>query len=112
MNKKFAIPTTDGVLSSHFGHCQIFYIADVEDSKIVNETMVTPPTHEPGLYPKWVKSLGVDTVIGGGVGQKARDLFAQVEVEVFVGAPNEDPRLVLEKFLSGSLSFGENHCNH
>ena len=110
--KKFAIPTTQGLLSGHFGHCEQFYIAEVEDNKIINETMVTPPAHEPGLYPKWVKSLGVDTVIGGGMGQKARDLFAQNGVEIFVGAPLEAPRKVLEAFLSSSLSFGNNTCDH
>jgi len=37
MNKKIAIPTTNGVLSAHFGHCEKFALYDVENDKIIKE---------------------------------------------------------------------------
>ena len=112
MNKTFAIPVTDGLLSSHFGHCQEFYFAKVENNQIVEERMQTPPEHEPGLYPKWVKAQGGELVIGGGMGQKARNLFDENGVDYVVGAPNLEPRKVLEAYLAGTLVTSANTCDH
>jgi hypothetical protein len=53
---KIAIPLTSGTLSSHFGHCEQFAVidADPKTKKILSREDVTPPPHEPGLYPKWL----------------------------------------------------------
>lgn len=51
MNKKIAIPIEDGMLCAHFGHCEYFYVADLVNNEIVKEEMITPPEHQPGLYP-------------------------------------------------------------
>ena len=112
MKKCIAVPVTAGVLSAHFGHCEQFYFAVTEDGKILEDRFQTPPAHEPGLYPKWVKEQGGELVIAGGMGQKARDLFAQNAVETIVGAPNEDPKVIVEKYLASALQTTENSCNH
>lgn len=51
MRKRIAIPTENGFLCSHFGHCESFYIADIENNEILSSSFVKPPKHEPGLYP-------------------------------------------------------------
>ena len=112
MKQTIAIPLTGGVLSSHFGHCEQFYFAEVEDKKIVAERILTPPEHEPGLYPRWVKEQGGTLVIAGGMGHKACDLFAQNGVEIVVGGPNEDPKKIVEDYLEGSLVTTSNSCDH
>lgn len=112
MKKAIVIPVTDGVLSSHFGHCEQFYFASVEENRITEERFQTPPEHEPGLYPKWVKEQGGTLVIAGGMGQRARTLFDQNGVETIVGAPSERPRKVAEDFLNGVLQTTENSCDH
>ena len=112
MKTLIAIPVTEGVLSSHFGHCEQFYFATVEDGKILDEQMQTPPAHEPGLYPRWVKEQGAGLVIAGGMGQKARDLFAGQGLEAVVGAPTINPREVVEAYLEGRLETSANTCNH
>ena len=60
MKKKIAVPIENGKLCSHFGHCEYFYVATVNDGKIELEQDITPPAHEPGLYPKWVGDLRPD----------------------------------------------------
>ena len=35
MNKRIAIPVEDGMLCEHFGHCEYFYVADLENNEIV-----------------------------------------------------------------------------
>ena len=32
---KFAIPTVNGKITAHFGHCDSFAVVDVEDNKII-----------------------------------------------------------------------------
>lgn len=112
MEKRITIPTEGGKLCAHFGHCEQFYFADIEDGKIVNETMITPPDHEPGLYPKWVKEQGAELVIGGGMGNKAQQLFVANQVKYIVGAPALAPRQIIETYLAGDLKTTGNQCNH
>lgn len=112
MKKIIAVPVTNGLLSAHFGHCEQFYFATVEDHKIVAERMQTPPEHEPGLYPKWVKEQGGELVLTGGMGPKAQSLFKENNVEFIVGAPIADPKKVVEDYLNGVLQTAENTCNH
>ncbi|MBC8489043.1 MAG: chromosome partitioning protein ParA, partial [Bacteroidetes bacterium] len=56
---KIAIPLTGGKLSAHFGHCEQFGIYEVDDENIITSELVTPPPHEPGVFPKWLHELGV-----------------------------------------------------
>lgn len=111
---KIAIPLTGGKLSAHFGHCEEFaiIIADPASKKVTSREDVTPPPHEPGLYPKWLAERGATHIIAGGMGQSARTLFAQNRIEVVVGAPAESPEKIAALFLEGKLVTGENSCDH
>lgn len=109
-----ALPTSDGRLCKHFGHCERFTVFEVDQSKkkIIAKTVLVPPPHEPGLLPKWLHSEGVNTIIAGGMGQRARSLFAQAGVEVVVGAQSGEPESVVNAYLSGTLVTGDNVCDH
>ena len=111
---KIAIPVTDGKLSSHFGHCEQFAIIDVDSGNkdIQGEKLVAPPPHEPGLLPKWLSGLSVDLVIAGGMGQRAQQLFAQNNIDVVVGAPDNEPHQLVLQYLAGQLQCGQNICDH
>ena len=84
-DKIIAIPLENGMLCSHFGHCQAFSIVKVKDGKITESNEVIPPEHIPGLYPRWVARFGVSDVIAGGMGQQAIELFKQQGINVFIG---------------------------
>ena len=110
---KFAVPTNEGKLCAHFGHCEAFALIDTnERGVIVNETYVTPPPHEPGLLPPWLSQQGVNCIIAGGMGARAQELFAERGVKVVTGAQGEIPREVVENYLKGSLATGTNTCDH
>jgi len=111
---RIAIPVTEGRLSSHFGHCEQFTIIEVDDdSKTTTKTeMLTPPAHEPGVLPRWLHNLGVNLIIAGGMGQKARQLFEENNVDVVVGAPDNTPEQLVKDYLLGNLKCGPNVCNH
>ena len=111
--KRIAIPVTQGVLSSHFGHCEIFAIFDVDsENRVLGRNDVTPPPHEPGTFPAWLRQQGADIIIAGGMGSRAQGLFNESGIQVVVGAPTIDPEHVLEGYLKGTLETGGNLCDH
>ena len=112
MKKRIAIPLEKGILCAHFGHCEEFAILDVENDSITSETLITPPAHQPGLYPAWIAKNGVTDVIAGGMGQRAIDLFNQQNINVFVGAPQKGSKEIVNDFLSDKLNVGANYCDH
>ena len=109
---KFAIPIADGKLTAHFGHCKEFAMVEVEDQKILRTEMLDPPPHEPGVLPRWLKEQGTTVVIAGGMGQRAIQLFQQAGVEVFVGAPVDEPENLVKSYLNQTLVTGGNVCDH
>lgn len=113
MAKKIAIPADEsGVLDAHFGHCKFFILFDEEQGKIVKEERITPPPHEPGLLPQFLAEQGVTDIISGGMGERAIQLFNQRGINAFVGAPKLTARFLAEGYLSGSLEFTGNYCDH
>ena len=59
MKKKIAIPTSDGLLDAHFGHCSQFALVEVEDGEIRHIVYMDAPPHQPGLLPNWLSEKGV-----------------------------------------------------
>jgi len=100
---KIALPIENGMLCSHFGHASKFAIVEAEGNKILSSSLETPPPHEPGSLPAWLKHLQVTHVICGGIGARAVDLLRQAGIEVVAGVPVGDPSLIIEAFLSGNL---------
>jgi len=109
---KFAIPTLEGKLCAHFGHCEKFAIIDVAEDKIVKVDYVTPPPHEPGVYPSWLKAQGVNVIISGGMGQRAVSLFETQNIKVIIGAQSDSPDTIVTQYLDGALQTGDNACDH
>lgn len=112
MNTIIAIPLENGILCPHFGHCEQFAIIEVTEGKITKEEIVTPPEHQPGLYPKWIAQFKVTDVIAGGMGQRAIDLFHDQHINVFVGAPMQKASALVTDFISGTLKLESNYCDH
>lgn len=112
MRKLFAVPTIDGKLCVHFGHSEKFAIIETEDQKVIGVEYVTPPVHQPGTYPRFLAAKGVSTIIAGGMGVKAQDIFNQHKIEVFIGVNSEDPGSLVEQYFSDQLKSGDNLCDH
>jgi ATP-binding protein involved in chromosome partitioning len=111
---KIALPTANGILCMHFGHCEQFTLIDVDPAtkSILKREAVTPPPHEPGLLPPWLAQQGVNAIIAGGMGQRALQLFTERGIQVVVGAPAEEPGKLVELYLAGQLTSGDNVCDH
>jgi len=111
---KIAVPVTNGVLSSHFGHCEQFVLFDVgADGKTIGQqSVLTPPPHEPGTFPRWLHEQGATILIAGGIGSRAQSLFGQNGIQVVAGASGGAPDLLVREFLDGRLATGANICDH
>ncbi len=109
---KFAIPTVNDVLTPHFGHCEKFAIIETENDRIVSTGFLDPPAHQPGAYPMFLAGQGVHVIISGGMGRRARDLFARNNIAVCIGVPSDTPQFLVEQYLQDQLKTGENPCDH
>ena len=111
---KIALPTVNKKLCSHFGHCEKFVFIDVDsDNKtIIKREDLSPPPHEPGVMPAWVKENGANIVIAGGMGQRAQDLFTKQGIKVIVGCLKENPEEIVSDYLNNKLETTSNACDH
>jgi MinD superfamily P-loop ATPase/predicted Fe-Mo cluster-binding NifX family protein len=111
---RIAIPLTNGRLSPHFGHCEHFALIDVDsmERRIVKREDIEAPPHEPGLLPPWLAERGANLIIAGGMGQRARGLFADQGIQVLVGVSTDTPEGLVGEYLAGKLQAGSNPCDH
>jgi len=108
---KVAVAVNDGAVSQHFGHCEDFYIYDIEDNKVVNKNIVPNPGHRPGFLPVFLKDNGANIIIAGGMGGSAQQLFDENGIKVVVGASGTADEAV-NGYLNNELELSSNVCNH
>ncbi len=110
---KIAIPTAEGLLCAHFGHCQYFTIIDIDEetNNILKTETMTPPPHEPGVFPAWLGQLGCNLIIAGGMGGRAVGMFQQNGIQVVMGAPSKKPEEIVTAYLNEELMTGANPCD-
>jgi predicted Fe-Mo cluster-binding NifX family protein len=111
---KIAIPTADGKLAMHFGHCDVFavFTVDEKEKTVLSREYLTPPPHEPGVLPAWLHEQGVNLIIAGGMGSRAQQLFVQNNIQVVVGASGASPEELVKAWMDGILVSGANACDH
>lgn len=109
---RIAIPVAGGRLNDHFGACSHFAIvdADLENKRVLSSRPVAAPPHAPGLFPSWLREQGVQTVIVGGIGRRALELFAQAQIEVRPGRSGASIEELVNEFMAGTLTGSPNAC--
>lgn len=104
----------DGEMSAHFGHCTHFVLTRFDADNHAAATQVYPnpyaERHEPGQIPEFIRSLGADVVLAGGMGGKAIEWFSRLGIEVVTGA-RPGVRETLDAYLAGAVS-GASECQH
>lgn len=112
MIMKICIPTSEGKLCGHFGHCDSFTFAEInpETKEILNIEERIPEEGISCQSASWISEQGVNKVLAGGMGGRPLMTFAQNGVEVVAGCPELPIKEVIEKYLSNTLETGENAC--
>jgi predicted Fe-Mo cluster-binding NifX family protein len=117
--KKIALAANDtrgleGEMSMHFGRCPAYVVARVDgEGRLDGVEVVENPyfgSHEPGQVPAFIKSLGVDAMIAGGMGPRAIDMFRGFGIDVVTGVGGNIGN-VLQAYLEGRIS-GASGCAH
>jgi predicted Fe-Mo cluster-binding NifX family protein len=106
---KIAIATDKDYVSQHFGRCERYTIAEIKDGEVISREEVDAPAHEKGVLPDFISQFGVDTVIVGGMGRRAQDIFRNKGVEIIIGVSGSIDE-VIENLISGELVIGDNTC--
>ena len=109
---KIAIPTADGKLCAHFGHCEYFTFAEIDENakKIKTIEAKSPENGISCQSAAWIAEQGAEIVLAGGMGGRTLQIFANSGVRVITGCPEEDIEVVLKAFLEQKLITGENSC--
>jgi predicted Fe-Mo cluster-binding NifX family protein len=110
--RRIAVPTLGKDFSSHFGGADSFAVFEVGDDgtgiKDVNRRV--PPTHGQGVFPNWLRSLGVSVVLVGCMGWRAKERFESCDIEVIMGIKGGSPEELVESYLRGELRSTGSTC--
>ena len=108
---KVAIAVEGGQVAPHFGRCQSYLVAEVEEGRIGVRQQVESPAHEPGVLPAMLHDLGVECVIAGGMGPRAQQMFEGYGISTIVGVEGAAQE-ALSQFADGTLKGGAGLCDH
>ena len=110
---KIALPSRDGQVDAHFGHCELFTIFTLDDAKsIIKEEKITPP---PGCGCKsnmasTLADMGVTILLGGNMGQGAINLLRDNHIQVIRGCSGKLGEVVA-KWAEGTLTDSATVCD-
>lgn len=114
---KIAVTYENGMIFQHFGHTQFMKIYETDENlDIQSFQIVSMGEHSHHDIASYIKELGVDTLICGGIGQGAVDAINRVGITLYAGnSGNADMNVI--KFLSGEMKKNSeanctNHHHH
>ncbi len=91
-------------VSGHFGRCPFYVLVEVENGKIKNfhSEKNVYISHMPGQVPEFIKKLGAQVIISGGMGTRAIEFFNDYNITPATGAHGTVKEAV-EDFINGKL---------
>lgn len=97
---KIAVPTRDGMVDDHFGHCDHYTIFTIEDKKII-ATSTLPSAQGCGCksnIASTLQELGVTVMLAGNMGEGAKNKLEAHSIRVIRGCAG-----VVESVVNGFL---------
>lgn len=109
---KIAATYESGLIFQHFGHTEMFKVYETENGKVVNTCVVDTEGSGHGALADFLKGLGVEVLICGGIGGGARMALLGAGIEIFGGVSGNADEAV-NAYLAGNLAFDPlAKCNH
>jgi predicted DNA-binding protein (UPF0251 family)/predicted Fe-Mo cluster-binding NifX family protein len=109
---KIAVPTRDGVVDAHFGHCAYFSVFTVEGKEIKAEDKVESPETcgcKSGIAGELAR-MGVTKLVAGNIGEGAVRVLSSYGIEVLRGAGGSS-RKAVEDYLAGKPFEAGANCH-
>ena len=110
---KIAVPTRDGVVDDHFGHCAYYTIFNVINGSVVDTTRMPSPEGcgcKSGIAPV-LRQMGVAVMLAGNMGPGALTVLNSQRIEVIRGCSG-DVEKVVRDYLDGKLADNGESCDH
>ena len=110
---KIAIPTREGLIDNHFGHCDHYTIYTVEDGKII-ESQTLPSPQGCGCksnIASVLEQMGVTVMLAGSMGEGAKNKLEGHNIRVIRGCSGAVEELVAA-YLAGNIKDNGEACDH
>lgn len=111
MDMKIAVPSRDGLVDEHFGHCKEFMVFRVDGEKLVEEQAI--PSLEGCGCKSGIASVlarsGVTHLVAGNMGEGAVHVLSAQGIQVVRGASG-DTRAAAEAFARGGFADSGKGC--
>ena len=102
----------DNTIFQHFGHTEVFTIFEAEDGKITSKEVISSNGSGHGALGDLLAEHKADVLICGGIGEGARRVLAEVNIEL-VGGAKGDVEEAVKSYLAGSLKNDPaGKCDH
>lgn len=109
---KIAVTYENGEIFQHFGHTEQFKLYEVSGGKVLSSEIVDTNGSGHGALAGLLASLGVDTLICGGIGGGAQAALAEANIRLLGGVQGGADEAV-QAFIGGNLQYNPDvHCTH
>ena len=108
---RIAVPTRDGRVDDHFGHCDHYTVFTIEDNAVVEKFDLPSPQGcgcKSGIAAD-LQQLGVMVMLAGNMGEGARNKLAAHDIKVVRGCSGDVEKLV-EEYLAGNVDDSGYSC--
>lgn len=107
-----AVTYENGQIFQHFGHTAAFKLYETENGVVTQSRVVETNGSGHGALAGFLKSMGVEALICGGIGGGARFALAEAGIALYGGVQGDADEAV-ELFLSGVLGYDPDaKCDH
>ena len=110
---KIAVPTKDGKVDDHFGHCAYYTVFDVVDGKVTGSSRLASPQGcgcKSGIA-SVLRQMGVAVMLAGNMGQGAKNVLEAQRIQVIRGCSGDVEELV-NAYLAGDIKDKGEVCAH
>ena len=110
---KIAVPTRDGVIYDHFGHCAYYTIFEIENNEIVNSSRLDSPQGcgcKSGIAAD-MEAMGISVMLAGNMGEGAKNKLESHNIKVVRGCRG-NIEMVVRAYLIGLIKDSGEGCSH
>lgn len=109
---KVAVTYENGEIFQHFGRTEQFKIYDIYSGNIKSAEIVSANGSSHGALAEFLKRIGVDTLICGGIGVGAQNALSEQGITLYGGVSGSADEAA-KALASGKLEFNPNiECDH
>ena len=109
---KIAVTYEAGLVFQHFGHTPAFKIYEIQQDRVASSQVVDTNGHGHGALASFLKELGVNVLICGGIGGGAQAALNLAGIRFF-GGVHGDADDAVNALLAGELAYDPNaRCTH